>query len=537
MKKIIFLFVIVLSLSSCSEQKVVKRIPLTSSSPQAVMLMEEFLNNQEQRRGYLNQSLMDSILKLDPNFSFALAFNNFKGREVRRENLMRAYQNKENLSKVEALVVSAIYEQTINGNGKKYDEILSSAIEQFPDYYQLYLWSGNVKNSVLRDAKGSQAMWEKTLEIYPECFEALESLAFLHFPVDNSFQTLAEVDQNLDEAENYLNRIQKFYPSSHIPSRFLGNVYRAKNDFEKAEASYKKTIDILEKTIDLEDPNQNFQYSNALLMMGHINTFQGRYQQGRDFYKKGIEVVMDDNGVVDRREESWVNTNYVIYQAHAYMYEKNYNDAVFILSSLIDQIDDYQVPDIQKNNTKFFAEFSKFLVLGHSQNEEETLKSIARMDQLREANKKLLLEQAIDEKEKMIIEWNIKYNKYEMDIWFNILFGYYEKANLLLKEFETISKAGLDWNPNSMQTYNMLSGYNSLMEGEPEKSLEFYAKVPDASMDDDNYHKYFEALALRAVGKNKESNIILTKLANNNFATWQNSVVKNLAKAQIKTNI
>ena len=75
------------------------------------------------------------------------------------------------------------------------------------------------------------------------------------------------------------------------------------------------------------------------------------------------------------------------------------------------------------------------------------------------------------------------------------------------------------------------------MEGEPEKSLEFYGKVPDASMDDDNYHKYFEALALRAVGKNQESNKILSKLANNNFATWQNSVVKNLAKAQIKTNI
>ena len=36
-----------------------------------------------------------------------------------------------------------------------------------------------------------------------------------------------------------------------------------------------------------------------------------------------------------------------------------------------------------------------------------------------------------------------KYNKYEMDIWFNILFGYYEKSNQLLSEFQMISKEGL----------------------------------------------------------------------------------------------
>ena len=35
----------------------------------------------------------------------------------------------------------------------------------------------------------------------------------------------------------------------------------------------------------------------------------------------------------------------------------------------------------------------------------------------------------------------------------------------------------------------------------------------------------------------KESKEMMILLANDNFATWQNAVVKNLAKAQIKTNI
>ena len=88
-----------------------------------------------------------------------------------------------------------------------------------------------------------------------------------------------------------------------------------------------------------------------------------------------------------------------------------------------------------------------------------------------------------------------------------------------------------------MNEYYSLKGYNSLMEGNPELSLENYNKIPPAVMDNDSYHKYFKALALRATGKDKESQEIMIVLANDNFATWQNSIVKNLAKAQIKTNL
>ena len=44
----------------------------------------------------------------------------------------------------------------------------------------------------------------------------------------------------------------------------------------------------------------------------------------------------------------------------------------------------------------------------------------------------------------------------------------------------------------------------------------------------------FLALAKKAVGDVEESNLILSELANDNFATWQNAIVKNLAKSQIK---
>ena len=121
---------------------------------------------------------MDSIIKLDPDFSMALALNNFGNRDSRRANIIKAYSLKDDLSYIESKLIEGIYEQTINGDLKKAEDIVSLLLDEYPDYYQLYIISGNLKNN-LEDPNGSQVMWEKALEIYPECFEALENLAFL----------------------------------------------------------------------------------------------------------------------------------------------------------------------------------------------------------------------------------------------------------------------------------------------------------------------------------------------------------------------
>ena len=48
---------------------------------------------------------------------------------------------------------------------------------------------------------------------------------------------------------------------------------------------------------------------------------------------------------------------------------------------------------------------------------------------------------------------------------------------------------------------------------------------------------YFFALAKKAIGEIEESEKIFIGLANDNFAQWQNAMVKNLAKAQIEVNL
>ena len=75
------------------------------------------------------------------------------------------------------------------------------------------------------------------------------------------------------------------------------------------------------------------------------------------------------------------------------------------------------------------------------------------------------------------------------------------------------------------------------MEGKPQEAIDSYSKVTKEVLGDDNYHQYFLALAHKAIGDTELSNDMFNSLANDNFATWQNAIVKNLAKSQIKVNM
>jgi hypothetical protein len=88
-----------------------------------------------------------------------------------------------------------------------------------------------------------------------------------------------------------------------------------------------------------------------------------------------------------------------------------------------------------------------------------------------------------------------------------------------------------------MNEFHKYSGYLNLMEGDPEEAIKSYSNLSKEVMTGDSYHVYFLALAKKAIGEVEESNLILSELANDNFATWQNAIVKNLAKSQININI
>jgi len=525
MKKIILLLIASLTIISCSETKQeLKRISFTSDSEQAIALMEEFMMNSENREAEsdIQQKLIDSILKLDPNFAMAKIFRWWGAGETNRERIISAYESIDKVSDLEGRFISAEYERRINGNIVKQDQIMDKLIEDYPEHWQLRVNSGYIKNQLL-DAKGSEKRWEEALELNPGSYEALTSLVFLHIESGASTMLPAN-DRDLEKAKAYLETVRALNPASSRPDRYMGNIYRKENDLDKALASYQKANNMIED-------KESQLYRNGLLMQGHVYTFKGEYDEGREKYYEGR------SGAMKNQDYQWsmAFTNYI---AQGYLYQKDFASAISVLSEMQQTVESFEETELQKINRKSFLEFFKFIAFGHSQKPEETLASISKIKELNEKATQIRLSSSdLNQQQKERIILNRDTGNLSFDVWYNILFGNYDEARALLDEFSILSAKQLSYNPNSMDDFFKFSGYLNLMEGKPQEAIDFYSRVSKVIIDDDNYHRYFLALANKAIGNTEESNIMLTSLATDNFARWQNAIVKNLAKAQIETNL
>ena len=523
MKKLILLLISTLTIISCSETIEAERIPWTSTSEEAKALFDEFLTNIERRQWdpEIQEALFDSIAKLDPNFFVPKLFNNFKDADERRVLVRLAYENKDKVSDLESRFIESNFERRINGSIVKQDQIMDAIIADYPQYYQLRIWSGDIKNGL--DVKASEKRWEEALEINPNSFEANVNLAFLHFPTGVNFTMLASDDRDLKKAETLLNNAKKILPESSRPSRFLGNVYRAQSEFEKALASYKESLEIIK---EYETGDQSDPYANSLLMVGHVYTFQGEYDKARNYYDDAIKI----------SNEYW-KVSVGELKSHTYMYQKDFAGAVFVLSEIQDQIKAFDIDTIQKTNYTIWMESAKFRAFGHSQKQDETIASVKKIKDLRSSRSEILLANAFDDAEKQRILSNLSNSNMELDIWYNILFGNYDTARAQINDYNSMAQKELEFDPNAMNNFYKFSGYLNLMEGNPQQSITEYSNLSKVDMSDDSYHSYFLALAKKAIGEEEQSKEMFVALANDNFATWQNSIIKNLAKAQIKTNL
>ena len=127
-KLLLFLITLTIFVSCSTNENEAIRIEYTSSSEEAKALFTEFQRAWEQRNWNPDrqEALMDSILKLDPNFYAAKLRNNFGTGAETRQNLLDAYNNRTKLTDIEKRLIEAEYERRINGNRTKEDKIVDN---------------------------------------------------------------------------------------------------------------------------------------------------------------------------------------------------------------------------------------------------------------------------------------------------------------------------------------------------------------------------------------------------------------------------
>lgn len=523
MKKI--LLILTITIISCSEtKKDTAEIPLTSSSDEAIKLFSDAVfKPKEAYRTY--NPVIDAALKksiqIDPDFSLAQALIGSAGYRISiedaREKIINAFDNIDNVSEIEAAIISSIYENNINGNISKGESILEDIVEKYPDYYYLRIYLGEYQNLIAKNPKKSQKSWQEALSIDPNNSLAKLLLSQLHYVTTTDFQLLSRDEINIEKAINLIQEVENAEPNNFICPRLLGNIYRLKGDFDKSINEY-------EKAMKLIGDESSANYANLLLVNAHNYVFKKEYENARGLYEKAIET---NPGAPQ-------NIFTALWSSETYIYDKKYDQAIKAIDKVEELINsDDELSDLLRSNRLYLCDFERYLAYGHSQMKEDAYESLKNMNAHTDDILKIRKQIASSETEIERIELETEINKEFNNIWYLILFGEFEDAAEQLMSYSQLSSSYLIYDSKAMINFYKLSGYLNLMSGNIDASLSFYNQIPRELLDGDNYHLYFFALATNAKGDKEKSKEIFEYLANYNFAGWENSVVRSLAQGQL----
>jgi tetratricopeptide (TPR) repeat protein len=524
MKKIIYIFLIALTTLGCSNEIEVINIPLTSSSDEAKDL---FISDVVSvRTGYRMGApqvlpILDKIFELDSKFYLANAlrgsYNNNLNSGEKRKLITEAYDNRDSVSEIEKALITSIYEQNVSRNLVKAESALNDITNKYPDYYYLWLYTGSFQNMVLLDPDKSELSWEKALKLDPNNSMAKILLSQLHYVTTVDFQLLTDDKIDLEKAISLIESAEKNDQKNYTYSRLLGNIYRARGEFDKSLDAYSRATSLIEN-------KESSAYKQTLLVSGHNYLFKEEYEKTREIYRSAIAI--DYRIGFDVNISRWL--------ANTYLYEKKYNQAIKEIDLVENRIvADNTLDEIGKNIFLYRCDFERFITYGHSQMKEDAFESLQNMIGHQEDLKKLEASSATNNDEIRRIGLNIDINNEFNKIWYLILFGEFEEAANELKSFSLLSSEYLVYDSKAMINFYKLSGYLNLMSGNLDASISFYDQIPRALLEADNYQLYFYALAVNAKGKKDKSNELFTYLANYNFAGWENSIIRSLAQAQL----
>ena len=493
-----------------------KLIPLTTNSEKALELMRTVMANAEEFRGNDNPPLLEEILRLDPNFYYAKTYNSLLlENNTYRTNLNNAYENRSNVSEIEEKIIEATYQQYINLNTVLADKIIDDLVSTYPDYYQLRLLSADLKNDLM-DPYAKDIRYAEILEQNPNSFPALFRRAQLHFPVDNDIVNFPIEERDLELATSLLLQAASVQPKNPGPQRFLGNVYRGQNNLSMAKQAYESSRLLLGEPDEID-----FRYSNILLMIGHVETFSGNYKDARKLYDNSIEFL-------NFRQKP----AYFQFPVFTYFYERDYEQAIISFSKMRSEINTSDQDQEWKTENITLMEENIFVSHLHNSNEQGANKSLQQIAGFKRNELNSYLTSGASREQLLALKNNNDIYLQELRLWKDIIFGA-SNVEQQLNRLKTLLEKNLAQDPNAMTLYHKYSGYAAIMAGDDQAAIRHYSVISNIEMDDDNYHSYFYAIALRGSGDTEKSSAILKRVAENTFATRGAALVQMLAKRQL----
>jgi tetratricopeptide (TPR) repeat protein len=288
------------------------------------------------------------------------------------------------------------------------------------------------------------------------------------------------------KAEATIRKAVELEPREYIVYDFLGDVYRATGKLTEARDAYTKAAEL--------DP------TNALELQqrGHVNAFLGNYDAARADYDSSIKIGKANEAAA-----------YGVYRALVSVYAGRPRDAIAELERLAAAIDTMQIPDHE--DPKIFALGQEILIATHTGAFDAAQSAIERRTAIQRNEGKRATEEFRRTQEADIAfqEGLLAARK-----------GDYATATAKAKE--SMQAVAANKNPRKDEPAHLLLGIVALQQKHYDEALSHF----DKANQNDVYVTYHRALALEGAGRTDEAKALFREVANYNFNTTGNALVR-----------
>lgn len=238
---------------SCSKQE---KMPITSSSQDAIVLYEKSNEALENVYTHKYNELIDQALDLDPNFFMAAYSGSIYSLWLNNSRDFEKYSDiaaniSTRLSRPEKIMQKALID-LVEDNKADVSEYGEKLVKLYPEdknsYYQLAVYQGFAGNT-----EGMINTYKKLLEITDNPAPVYNLLGYAYMSADR-----------MEDAEKAFNKYIELAPDHPNPYDSKGDYYMARGDFQKAYEHFMKAYKI--------DVNFSASYEKAIAARSKIDT-------------------------------------------------------------------------------------------------------------------------------------------------------------------------------------------------------------------------------------------------------------------------
>jgi tetratricopeptide (TPR) repeat protein len=401
-----------------------------------------------------------------------------------KTHLDHALQRASGASRAEQLMITIeqrAFANDLDGRLEAAQELVAAAPKE-PRAYQALARA----HSALRRIPEKRDALVKAVQLSPD-------FAGLHVELANSF--IQEEPRDLAQATTHMNHAVSLEPNASYVHDYMGDLYRAKNELEKARSEYTRVAEL--------DPTGAIGFQQR----GHVNAFLGNFTEARADYDRAIALATPE------QKAGFMGT-----RALVGVYAGDPGSAEKELDAAYAAVDGTGHPN--PTGAKIGLMNDQFLIAFHNKHLDVAHKAADRLasdwrDQARIAGTATM--QGLADASSAYAGGLLA-----------LLKGDFGTARVRAKDYMQARQA--ENNPRKNEAAHGLLALSDFMEGHPERSLAHFAEISP----DNVYYTYYHALALERVGRNAEAQVLFRRVAERNFSSAQVALTKKAAASHVK---